>query len=323
MCTTMQIGTVLLTAVSLVRPDLRAQDSIRPPVRSVSQPGLQVADPPLPGSAPTNLTGSANATEAYLNWTPAPGAARYTLCRSPSAAATCTPTDWRVQVLSYRAQDFGLLPGRTYWYTVTAIQPDGRVGSAQTSVTTEPPKNPENFRIETQPWGKVSLEWNSNPGARYVWLQGTGIPPQKIEGTSSFTLSGPPPTPYEYSIISYYADLTTGEVAGDEARPTRLSSPPPTQPLPRLILKAVPGAASGTRQSVTVIARDAATNAGVNGTVTISQIRTSSVSGATGSPLSFLPCRVFNPATRGREPAPCTARVAVAGYPVATIEVGE
>ena len=323
MCTAMQIVAVLVTAIGLVPSvDLRAQDSIRP-MRSVAQPGLQAVDPPLPGAAPTNLTGTATATEVYLNWTPAPGAAQYTLCRSPGANATCTPVDWRVQVSSYQAREAGLLPGRTYWYTVTAIQPDGRAGSAQTSVTTEPPRNPENFRIETKPWGKVSLEWNWNPGARYVWLQGTGVPAQKIEGTSSFTLSGPAPIPYEYSIISYYVDMTTGEVAGDEAHPTRLSSPPPAQPTPMLRLEAVTGQATSTRQSVTVTARDAATNAVVNGTVTISQPRNSSVSGATGRLLSFLPCLVFDPATRVRESAPCTARVAVAGYPAATIEVGE
>lgn len=99
--------------------------------------------------------------------------------------------------------------------------------------------------------------------------------------------------------------------------------PPP--PLPMLTLNIVLGAVDPRthKATVTITARDRWTNEVRNGTVQVNDTKDlAQATGATGRPISYTPCREFDPTLKAYTgPGQCTVRVSVAGYPTATTQI--
>jgi hypothetical protein len=86
-----------------------------------------------------------------VSWQPVTGASGYTLCRaSPPGSTTCTVlTASQLAATTLAYHDFGLPPGGTHAYRVTAWRPDGHYGTAApVTGTAGAVANPTNFVVK-------------------------------------------------------------------------------------------------------------------------------------------------------------------------------
>lgn len=168
-----------------------------------------------PGPPPTNITVSTTQTTATLAWPAVTGASGYSVYSvGKTGSVPLTPAP----VASTSAIHRGLAPGTAYSWTVTALYPDGRQGiSPPVSATTKPPVNPTGFMVTTI-GNDITLRWNPVPEASFYWLQGSGLPAQKVPPrTTAYTVSGLKVGTLNYALIAYYE--SGGQSFADEKNP--------------------------------------------------------------------------------------------------------
>jgi hypothetical protein len=147
-------------------------------------------------AAPTTLTITGSATTANLKWGSIYNAASYHVYRDGVLIKDTT-------LLTFA--DSGLTPGQTYTYTVTAVNIVGE-GAGKTLKFTTTPTSPS-YLNATGGQNKVSLSWNSVPGATYYMVKKNGSVVYKGPNTSFENINLPNDTSYTYTV---QAGNTTG-----------------------------------------------------------------------------------------------------------------
>jgi autotransporter-associated beta strand protein len=205
--------------------------------------------PPLP-QPPANLAALPGNGQATLTWSPSTYAASYTLSRTPASGGATTVVGSGLTVTS--DTDAGLTNGRTYNYTITAVNLTGSSANSNVASVT-----PTQFK-PGPPTGLTAL--GGNNCALLTWTAPSGAGPASYiveRGTSSgvysvqFTVSAQNESYLDASVtngVTYYYAVEAANNNGTSAVSNEVSA------VPAASAPAVPGslAATGGNQQIGV-----------------------------------------------------------------------
>ncbi len=175
-----------------------------------SSPAMQVtqqADTSAPSSATdTSATSSAtdSAQRGYLPNIPTPGGQTATM-QLPQAAGRTNADSTRAD--SGAADTLSPRAGPDTSAADSAAPPrpqEGKAEGARESRSIDL-TNPRNFRARSL-GNSVLLTWEPVRGASYYWLEGTGVPGEKVTDTT-FTVRNLQPGTRSYSLVAYHGDV--------------------------------------------------------------------------------------------------------------------
>ncbi len=180
------------------------------------------------GPAPTNVIVDGTPATARLRWDRLGGVTGYTVARAagmgqPWVGLTPSP------LLAESFADAGLDPRVTYVYRVTAVYADGRLGNTDVTFTPPAPVNPTGFTAKQTGNGQVQLSWQPVSGAGYYAVFGPGSANGgvRLNGVTSYTVTGVPPGAQEWSVGSYYEPGPISSPAGAFPRAYLTVTAPP------------------------------------------------------------------------------------------------
>jgi hypothetical protein len=158
------------------------------------------------GPAPVNVVVGGSPTTAWLRWDRLSGVTGYTVSRAAGAGqpwVSLTPSPMLAETF---ADPGGLDPRVSYLYKVTAVYPDGRVGSTDVVFTPPAPVNPTGFTAKDVGGGQVQLSWQPVAGVAYYAVFGPGSVNggARVNGATSHLVTGVPPGTHEWAVASYY-----------------------------------------------------------------------------------------------------------------------
>jgi microsomal dipeptidase-like Zn-dependent dipeptidase len=199
-CQGLSLSTAIASATPLTGAPKPAPRSAPPSPDVPKQQGR--AAPLPPGPAPTGLTATGTPASATLAWQPVAGVASFVVTRQQAGVAAPPQT---LAPANSGMYDSGLLPATVYTWTVRAIQSDGREGSATVTFTTPPAVNPAGFMAKQTGDGQVQLSWLPVDDASFYMLSGPGaVGGTRVNGATSFTVTGVPTGLQEWAVASYY-----------------------------------------------------------------------------------------------------------------------
>jgi hypothetical protein len=155
-----------------------------------------------PGPAPAGITIFGTPAYANIRWQPVAGAASIVLTRQEANVA---PVQQTLPGSSVSVQDVGLRPATAYTYTVSAIQSDGRTGTATAQFTSPSVANVTGFTGTDQGSGKVRLTWQPATSASYYVLFGPGSPTGGVRvNATTYLVTGAPGGSQSWRVATYY-----------------------------------------------------------------------------------------------------------------------
>ena len=172
-----------------------------------------------------------------MHWQPTPGAASYGVTRREANGPVV-----QMALQSPGWADNGLRPSTTYTYTVDALYPDGRVGSAQMPFTTPPAINPVGLAAVSAGVGKVRISWQKVLDADYYIVIGPGSSSGGVkvdQFTLYYTATGVPPGLQTWLVASYY-DPNLSPLGSPTVGPNAVSTPASQFPKISLNVAAAP-----------------------------------------------------------------------------------
>ena len=184
--------------------------------------------------APTGLTATAGNAQAALSWTASTGATSYSIFRGTTAGGEST-TAVATGITTTSYTNTGLTNGTTYYYKVTAVNPNGSSGYSNEASTTPvlpAPAAPTGLTA-TPGNAQVALAWTASSGASsYSIFRGTTAGGESTTAiatgvtTTSYTNTG------LTNGTKYYYEIKAVNSAGSSAYSNEASATPvaPTVP---------------------------------------------------------------------------------------------